>query len=495
MRSLPYQNFINMQKHNLTESEICDIYVTPALKEAGWKLGPQIRREYFFTDGQVNVRGKIAWRGKRKRADYLLCLKPNIPLAVIEAKKNKYPLGAGIQQAIEYAEILDVPFAFSSNGETFLWHDRTGLNSETEQEIALEAFPSPETLWSLYCQYKQINENQGLCITSPYHSDGSGRESRYYQTIAINRAIEAISKGQDRILIVMATGTGKTYTAFQIIWRLWKIGVKKRILFLADRNILVDQTRRQDFSPFGEKMTKITNRNADKSYEIYLALYQAVTGTEDWKNIYRQFSPDFFDLVVIDECHRGSADEDSAWHEVLKYFESATHIGLTATPRETKYISNIYYFGEPIYTYSFKQGIEDGFLAPYKVIRIDLDKDLVGWRSEYGKTDDYGQLIEDRIYNRRDFDRSLVLKQRTNIVAQLLTEYLLEIGEYSKTIVFCEDIEHATRMRSALINANKELVKEDSRYVTKITGDDKQGKVLLDYFVEPKERYPVIATT
>lgn len=484
-----------MDKKKLTETEICDLYVTPSIEKSGWKLGTQIRREYFFTDGRVNVRGKIAWRGNRKRADYLLCLKPNIPIAVVEAKKNDHAIGSGIQQALEYAEMLDVPFAFSTNGDGFLWSDRTGTLQETEREIALNDFPSPQMLWSLYCQAKQIENAQQTIVSYPYHSDGSSWEPRYYQTVAINRTVEAIVQGQDRILLVMATGTGKTYTAFQIIWRLWKAGIKKRILFLADRNILVDQTRRQDFAPFGDKMTKISNREADKSYEIYLALYQAVTGTDEWKNIYKQFDQDFFDLIVVDECHRGSAAEDSAWHEVLKYFTPATHVGLTATPKETKEASNITYFGDPIYTYSLKQGIEDGFLAPYKVLRVDLDKDLVGWRPEQGKVDERGQVIEDRVYNRRDFDRSLVLKQRTEIVARLITEYLREIGPYSKTIVFCEDIEHATRLRTALINANPELIKEDSRYVVKITGDDPQGKVQLDYFIEPQERYPVIATT
>lgn len=484
-----------MDKKKLTETEVCDLYVTPNLEKAGWKLGTQIRREYFFTDGRVNVRGKIAWRGNRKRADYLLCFKPNLPMAVVEAKKNDHALGAGMSQAQEYAEMLDVPFAFSTNGDGFLWHDRTGTLPEMEREIALSEFPSPDALWTLYCRAKQIDDTQNTVVTYPYHSDGSSWEPRYYQTVAINRAVEAVARGQNRILLVMATGTGKTYTAFQIIWRLWKADIKKRILFLADRNILVDQTRRQDFAPFGDKMTKITNREIDKSYEIYLSLYQAVTGTEEWKNIYKQFEPDFFDLIVVDECHRGSAADDSAWHEVLKYFAPATHVGLTATPKETEEVSNITYFGDPIYTYSLKQGIEDGFLAPYKVIRVDLDKDLAGWRPEKGKVDERGQVIEDRIYNRRDFDRSLVLKQRTEVIARLVTEYLREIGPYSKTIVFCEDIEHATRMRTALVNANPDLVKEDSRYVVKITGDDPQGKVQLDYFIEPQERYPVIATT
>ena len=384
---------------------------------------------------------------------------------------------------------------FSSNGDGFLFHDRTGLFGQTETTLSLDEFPTPETLWELYCQHKGIHQNARQTVEQPYYDDGSGRTPRYYQTVAINRTVEAVARGQNRILLVMATGTGKTFTAFQIIWRLWKSKQKKRILFLADRNILVDQTKNNDFKPFGQAMTKVTNRTVDPSYEIYLSLYQAVTGSEDEQNIYKQFSPDFFDLVVIDECHRGSASVDSAWRQILDYFSAATHIGLTATPKETKEVSNIDYFGEPVYTYSLKQGIEDGFLAPYKVVRIDLDRDLQGWRPSKGQTDKHGELIEDRIYNQKDFDRQLVLEKRTEVVARKVTEFLEQTDPYQKTIVFCEDIDHAERMRQALVNLNPERVKENRKYVMRITGDEQEGKAELDNFINPEERYPVIATT
>ena len=325
----------------------------------------------------------------------------------------------------------------------------------------------------------------------PYYDDGSGRTPRYYQANAINNTVEAVAKGQQRILLVMATGTGKTYTAFQIIWRLWKSGAKKRILFLADRNILVDQTKNNDFKPFGAAMTKISKRQIDKSYEIYLSLYQAVTGSDEEQNIYKQFSADFFDLIVIDECHRGS----SAWREILAYFSSATHVGLTATPKETKEVSSIVYFGESVYSYSLKQGIEDGFLAPYKVVRIDIDKDVQGWRPSKGQVDEKGQLIEDRVYNQIDMDRTLILKQRTELVAKKITDFLTATDPYAKTIVFCDDIDHAERMRQALVNLNPERVKESRKYVMRITGDEIEGKAELDNFINPEERYLVIATT
>jgi len=392
-------------------------------------------------------------------------------------------------------EILDVPFAFSSNGDAFLAHDRTGITLPVEQELSLDAFPSPAELWERYCQWKGFSEPQRSVVTQDYHADPSGKTPRYYQQIAINRTIEAISDGQDRILLVMATGTGKTYTVFQIIWRLWKSGTKKRILFLVDRNILADQTRINDFKPFGSAMTKITRRTVDKSYEIYLALYQAISGPEEFQNIYKQFSPEFFDLIVVDECHRGSAAEDSAWREILEYFESATQIGLTATPKETKYVSNIHYFGEPIYTYSLRQGIQDGFLAPYKVVRIDIDKDLAGWRPEAGKKDKHGLVIEDRVYNQKDFDRTLVLQRRTELVAQKVTEFLKGTSRYDKTIVFCEDIDHAERMRKALVNANGDLTAGNRKYVMRITGDNEEGKRELDNFIDPESTSPVVTTT
>ena len=485
-----------MDKRALSERDICTKYITPAITAAGWDLLSQIREEVSFTKGRIIVRGKLHTRGEQKRADYILYYKSNIPLAVIEAKENGHSVGAGMQQALNYAETLGVPFVFSSNGDAFLFHDHTGLAEMTEQELALEAFPSPAELWQRYCQWKGLEAADARhTVEMSYYDDGTDRAPRYYQANAINNAVEAVAKAQQRILLVMATGTGKTYTAFQIIWRLWKSGTKKRILFLADRNILVDQTKNNDFKPFGAAMTKISKRQIDKSYEIYLSLYQAVTGTEEAQNIYKQFTPDFFDLIVIDECHRGSAAEDSAWREILEYFSSATHIGLTATPKETKDVSSITYFGDPIYSYTLRQGIEDGFLAPYKVVRIDIDKDLQGWRPSKGQTDKNGQLIEDRIYNQADMDRTLVLEQRTELVAKKITEFLEATDPYAKTIVFCDDIDHAERMRQALVNLNPERVKESRKYVMRITGDEQEGKAELDNFINPEERYPVIATT
>ena len=483
-------------KKKLSERDICTKYITPAITAAGWDLHSQIREEVSFTKGRIIVRGKLHTRGELKRADYILSYKPNIPLAVVEAKDNSHGVGSGMQQALNYAETLDVPFVFSSNGNGFLFHDRTGLADKTEQELTLTEFPSPAELWQRYCQWKGLETAAALnTVEMSYFDDGTDRAPRYYQVNAINNTVEAVAKNQQRILLVMATGTGKTYTAFQIIWRLWKSGTKKRILFLADRNILVDQTKNNDFKPFAAAMTKISRRQIDKSYEIYLSLYQAVTGSEEEQNIYKQFSPDFFDLIVIDECHRGSAAEDSAWREILAYFSSATHIGLTATPKETKDVSSIYYFGEPVYSYTLKQGIEDGFLAPYKVVRIDIDKDLQGWRPSKGQTDKNGLLIEDRVYNQIDMDRTLVLEKRTELVARKITEYLTATDPFAKTIVFCDDIDHAERMRQALVNLNPDRIRENRKYVMRITGDEIEGKAELDNFINPEERYPVIATT
>lgn len=487
-----------MNKKALSEADIRSKFITPAIVGRNgdkWDLMTQIREEHYFTKGRVIVRGKMVARGDAKKADYLLYYKPNLPLAVVEAKDNNHSVGAGMVQALEYAETLDIPFAYSSNGDGFLEHDRTATSGTVTREIALEDFPTPEELWARYTKARSFTPEEKSIATQAYYDDGSGRMPRYYQQIGINRTVDAIARGDNRILLVMATGTGKTYTAFQIIWRLWKSGRKKRILFLVDRNILADQAKTNDFKPFGQAMTKITNRTIDKSFEIYLCLYQAVTGTEEEKNIYKQFSPDFFDLVVIDECHRGSADDDAAWRQILEYFSSATQIGLTATPKETKETSNIEYFGEPIYTYSLKQGISDGFLAPYKVIRIGLDKDLDGWRPEDGQRDRYGEMIEDREYNLRDFDRNLVLEKRTVIVAGKITEFLKATSRFHKTIVFCEDIEHAERMRQALVNANPDLAAANSKYVVRITGDNDIGKAQLDHFIDPESTYPVIATT
>ena len=490
-----------MDKKQLSERDICTKFITPAIQQAGWSQR-EFREEVRLTDGRVMVRGKLAARvrdpeakGGPKRADFVLYARPNLPIAVIEAKQAKFSVGYGMQQALGYAEMLDAPFAISSNGDGFLFHDRTGLTQPVERELQLNEFPSLAELWPLYQQWKGLATTEAVkLIEQPFYSDGSEREPRYYQRVAINRAIESVAKGRQRILLVMATGTGKTYTAFQIIWRLWKAKAKKRILFLADRNILVDQTMQQDFAPFGEVMHKVTNREIKKNYEIYLALYQAVTGKEEWKKIYRQFPADFFDLVVIDECHRGSAADDSVWREVLDYFSSATHLGLTATPKETKEVSNIAYFGDPVYTYSLKQGIEDGFLAPYKVIRIATDVDAVGYTPEKGKVDKLGQTVAPRLYNTKDFDRSMVLEKRTKLVASKVWEYLKATDPMAKSIVFCDDQDHAERMRQELVKLIPAAA-SNRRYVMRITGDDKEGKANLSYFIDNDEPYPVIATT
>lgn len=456
-------------------------------------------------------------RGKRKRADYILYYKPNIPIAIIEAKDNNHSIGAGIQQALDYGSILDIPFVFSSNGDGFLFHDKTAKDDSIEKEITLEEFPSPCDLWIKYKEYKGINtKEEEKIISQDYFFDGSGRQPRYYQQIAINRTVEAVAKGQSRIMLVMATGTGKTYTAFLIAYRLWKSGTKKRILFLADRTALIDQTRRGDFKHFKNSMTIIKKQlvqtedgkerlesnkkrgidTADKAYEVFLGLYQGLMNNEPGvEDAYKDFSRDFFDLIIIDECHRGSADEDSAWREILKYFNKAIHIGLTATPRETKEISNTEYFGDPIYTYSLKQGIDDGFLAPYRVVRVTLNIDAEGWRPEKDKIDKFGNLVEDRVYNRKDYDRNLVIDERTNLVAKKVTEFLKGYDRFAKTIIFCTDIDHAERMRYAIIKHNPDLVAENNKYVLQITGDNEIGKRELDNFTNPEEKYPVIATT
>jgi type I restriction enzyme, R subunit len=497
--SIGHATCLLMAKKSLTESDICDQFITPAITGAGWDQGEQIRREYTFTDGRIHVHGTATRRDKRARADYLLFYQKDLPLAVVEAKDNNHSVSAGLQQALGYAEILDLPFAFSSNGDAFQFHDRTGASDPVEQTLALDQFPSPDELWRRYCDWKNLSPAAQDLAAFPYHDDGSGREPRYYQRIAIQRSIEAIARDQRRVLLVMATGTGKTYTAFQIIWRLWKARKVKRTLFITDRNILVDQTMTQDFKPFGQVMTKVQKRTIDKSFEVYLALYQAVSGSEDENNIYKNFSPSFFDLIVIDECHRGSAREDSAWREILDYFDSAIHLGLTATPKETTEVSTLTYFGDPVYTYSLKQGIDDGFLAPFKVVRIDLDKDLSGWHPPPGMKDDLGQEIDQRTYTQRDMERVLVLNQRTRRVAEKVVEYLAATDPYAKTIVFCENVDHADRMRTALVNEVARRMPAEAhnaaKFVMRITGDDDEGKRSIYNFIHPERTYPVIATT
>ncbi len=484
-----------MDKKTLSEQDICSKYILPAVTAAGWDLKYQIREQVSFTAGKILVRGKTVSRGEQKRADFILYYRNELPLAVIEAKDNKHSVGSGMEQALGYGEVLDIPFVFSSNGDAFIEHDRLVSDGVKEREVRLDRFPSPEELYERYKAAKGITESVEIVISQDYYQEVNGKTPRYFQSVAINRTVEAVAKGQKKLLLVMATGTGKTYTAFQIIWRLWKSKTKKRILFLVDRNILADQTMINDFKHFGDKMTKIEHRNVDKAYEIYLALYQGITGSEDEKNIFKQFSPDFFDLIVVDECHRGSAKDNSAWREVLEYYSSATQIGLTATPKETKDISTQSYFGEPIYTYSLRQGIDDGFLAPYKVIRLILDRDAEGYRPEIGKTDKYGNEVPDRIYNTKDFDRDLVIDERTELVAKKITEYMKETDRMQKSIVFCVDIDHAERMRKALVNENADLVAQNRKYVVRITGDNDEGKRELDNFIDPENPYPVIAVT
>ncbi len=487
-------------KKELTEQEIRSRYISPAIQNAGWTF-TQIRENYAITKGRIIARGGSPKRENPKFADYVLFYKSHIPIAIIEAKDNKHAVSDGMQQALGYAESLQVPFVFTSNGDGFTFHNRTETNSDNNDKgdkeafLSLEQFPSPQELWEAYITNKEFTKEQEAIITEPYYVQREDKSPRYYQLNAINSTVEAIAKGQNRILLIMATGTGKTYTAFQIIWRLWKAGIKKRILFLADRNALIDQTYSNDFSPFKDKMTIIRHRKVDKAYEIYLALYQGLTG-EGEKEVFKQFSPNFFDLIVIDECHRGSAKEDSEWREILEYFSSATHIGLTATPKETKDTSNIHYFGEPVYTYSLKQGIEDGFLAPYRVIRTIMDKDIDGFRPYDGQVDKYNNLIEDKIYTTSDFNRTLILEHRTRLVARVVSNYLKKHNlRFAKTIFFCVDTEHADSMRQALINENKDLFNENSHYVMRITGDDLEGKKQLDAFRDVNSTYPVLVTT
>ena len=484
-------------KKSLSERDIITKYILPAIEQSGWNKQTQIREEVSFTAGRIFVKGKKAKRGEKKRADIIIYYKPNIPVAVVEAKDNKHTVGAGMQQALEYAGTLDIPVAIASNGDGFVIQYRKNCGNVVSENADLDHFPTPAELWECYKKYNGL-ETQDAEETSlsSYFFDAEGRTPRYYQRIAINKTVEAIARGQNRILLVMATGTGKTYTAFQIIYRLWKSGCKKRILYLADRTNLITQTKKGDFKHFKDKLTIVKNKKIDKAYEIYLALYQGLTNYDEETDVYKQFSPDFFDLIIVDECHRGSVDEDKAWHKILSYFSSATQIGMTATPKETKTLSNIEYFGEPIYTYSLKQGIDDGFLAPYKVLRVGMNVDLEGYRPEHGKTDISGELVEDRLYNTKDFDRNIVIDERTNLVAKKIMEYLTNSDPMAKTIVFCVDIEHAERMRQALLRyAPREITARTDKYIVRITGDEPVAKGYLESFINPEERFPVIATT
>ena len=440
---------------------------------------------------------QLSKREKPLKADYVLFYKPNKPIAIVEAKDNNHSMSDGMQQALNYAQMMNVPFVFSSNGDGFVFHNRYVQEGERETVLPLDGFPSPETLWEMYVEQNCIGPAQSKIIDEPYYVDNPNKQPRYYQINAINRTVEAIAAGQDRVLLVMATGTGKTYTAFQIIWRLWNAGIKKRILFLADRTALISQTFTNDFAPFKDKMTWVTKQNFDTAHEIYLGLYQGLTGEdEDANSLFKQFSPSFFDLIVVDECHRGSAKADSQWREVLEYFSAATQIGLTATPKETKEVSNIDYFGDPVYTYTLKQGINDGYLAPYRVIRVFFDKDVEGFVPYTGQTDDNGEVIDDRIYNALDFDRKIVLEQRTKLVAKTVSDYLKKHNcRMDKTIFFCVDQEHADRMRRALVNENSDMMAVDERYVMRITSNDEAGVDQLDNFRNVESQYPVLVTT
>lgn len=498
-------------KKDLTEQDIRTKYITPAIKKAGWDEMTQLREEVYFTKGRIEITDKFTKRGKAKKADYVLYYRNNFPIAIIEAKDNNHSIGDGMQQAMEYAATLDIPFAYSSNGDGFLEHD---FLTGKEKELQMHELPSLAELYERLTKNLKIDEQTQEVMAVPYYADGSGKTPRYYQEIAINRAVKAFAEERKRILLVMATGTGKTLVAGQIIWRLWKAGSAKRILFLADRNILVDQTMTNDFKHFGDNMAKLSGKHGsieyqdkqnlalggkskkvDKAYQIYLGLYQSLTSNDEVDDVFKQFSPDFFDLIIVDECHRGSASENSAWRRILTYFSSATHIGLTATPKETKDVSNIEYFGEPIYTYSLKQGIDDGFLAPYKVVQIMLDKDVGGYRPSITDRDREGREIEDKIYTTKNFDRNIVLTERTKTVAKEITRFLTATDPFAKTIVFCVDIDHAERMRQALVNENADLVKANRKYVMRITGDNEEGKAELDNFIDPENLYPTIVTT
>ena len=482
-----------LPKKSMTEEDIKLQYITPAVTSK-WSIG-KITMETQITDGKINLKGNFVFREKPKRADYLLYLSANNPIAVIEAKDNNHSISHGLQQAMEYAKMLDLPFAFSSNGEGFAEHD---FLTGTEREFGLDEFPTEAELIARYKKESGLTNAQEIAIDQPYYTSQSTYPPRYYQRIAINRTIDAIARGQQRLLLVMATGTGKTYTAFQIVYRLLKSGMKRKVLYLADRNILVDQSILQDFAPLEKTIHKINVAKDDPStitsHEVYFSLYQQLVGDDDKEHFSELFQPDFFDLIIVDECHRGSAKEESRWRRILEYFQSATQIGMTATPKETKYISNLHYFGEPVYTYSLKEGIEDGFLAPFKVINVMTDIGD-GWRPRKGQRDIYGNEIPDRIYTNSDYDYNIIIEDRIQQVAAEITRYLKSTDRMAKTIVFCATEDAAERMRVALVNLNADMVKQNPDYVVRITGSDEYGKKKLSYFISVSAQYPVIATT
>ena len=481
-----------MSKKDLSEEDIKLRYITPAINNAGWK-NEHIRMEYYFTDGRVIFQGKVHARQSGKKADYLLFHAANKPIAIVEAKDNNKPLGGGMQQAMEYAQILDIPFAYSSNGDGFLEHD---FLTGKETELSLKQFPTPENLYKRLVDAKQLSGEALKIVEQPFYSDPYTYDPRYYQRIAVERTVEAIAKGKDRVLIVMATGTGKTITAFQIIHRLKASGLKKKILYLADRNILIDQTMVQDFKPFKKVMTKVQGATIDSAYEVYMALYhQLVSNEEGVEDPFKQVQPTFFDLIIVDECHRGSAKDDSAWRKVLEYFNSATQIGMTATPKAETGANNLDYFGEPIFTYSLLQGIQDGFLAPYRVTNSYISIDLQGFKPDDDEKDLLGRDIAQRLYERKDIGRDIAFTKRREIVAKRITKMLKQIGRMTKTIVFCTDIEEAEAMRSLLVNLNADLCKKDARYIMRITGDDNVGKKQLDNFIDVDQPYPTVVTT
>ena len=481
-----------MDKKSLTEADIRSKFIDPAILNKGW-TEDRIRREYYFTDGRVIFDGCHHGRKEGKKADYLLYRKPNMPIAVVEAKDNNKPIGAGMQQAMEYAQILDIPFAYSSNGDGFKEHD---FLTSQEHDLSMDEFPTPEDLYQRWLDFKDFTPEQQIIVNQPFYSDSYSYEPRYYQVIAVNKTIEAIARGENRVLIVMATGTGKTITAFQIIHRLRASGLKKKVLYLADRNILIDQTMAQDFRPFKKVMTKVQGANIDSAFEVFMALYHQLVSNEEGKeDPFTQVKPDFFDLIIVDECHRGSAKDDSAWRKVLEYFSSATQIGMTATPKAETGANNLDYFGEPVYTYSLLQGIQDGFLAPYRVTNSFINIDLQGFTPEEGEKDLHNNLIDQKFYERKDFGRAISFVKRREIVAYRITKMLHQIGRMTKTIVFCSDIEEAEAMRSLLVNMNADLCKKDARYVMRITGDDNVGKKQLENFIDVNEPYPTIVTT